>query len=590
MGLLNPDDIAGSVKVLKDKLEQHREGWTATFKENRKFYRGEQWTEQQKSKMRSANAEPLVLNDYFAAIRDKKGQIQRGKPTITAFPRDNNDVNVANFYRDLIAYTLDHQNYDMKEDLVITDSLVGGLGWLECFWNPLLEDRQGDLEINYLDPLSIYPDTEASLPDYSDGEFMLKKLNLPTERVKVLFPKHAKDIGPSHVEGPHTRLGDTGDYISNFDQAEEKFIRGDRTELLELWLKEHGTWALFQYLGPDVPGMESRQILWHKVATDKDLDELVEQYDENYDFVQIVDHRMKIITVAGGVVVQDVYSEYAHNTFPFVPFVGIPTETAYPSSQGDQVKEAQKISNTLYSLLISNLTTMNNPIWLAAKGLVDRHDLRRLERDGFKSGAIIKVKPPIEQALRREPGVGIDASIQLVMQMLDQKMERIFGVRGSLRGEREQGVKSGKMLQTLIQQASQSISSDNMSITQARRQLGVLLVSCIQQFYSPDRAVRVVGQDRAMAVQQHEAMPFDLKVGKFDVIVGDISSQPSNNLEEFMFLVELRQMGVPIDAKTLIEAAPLANKEVILQRLQQQEQMMAQQGIDPSQPQSMPTA
>jgi hypothetical protein len=576
--IIDPSNKAGSLKRLKQKLDEHRAGWKETFRTNRRFYRGEQWTEDQKTRLKHANAEPLTLNDYFAAIRDKKGQVVRGKPTITAYPRDVNDVTIAQFYRDMISYILYANKYEMLEDLVVTDMMVGGLGWLECLWNPRLEDRQGDIEINYIDALSIYPDTESSLPDYSDGEFILKVLTLPTKRVRQLFPEHKNKIGPSHDDVDGIKLEDTGDYVQNFDASEMKYIRTERTELWELWYKEHGTWAVFQYLGPPTDELAHRQVLWHPVNSDRDLQELVETYDEQYEFYQVTDHRMKILTVANDQVLQDIYSEDVHNSFPFVPFVGIPTETAYPTSQGSQVQEVQKINNVLYSLMIAGLTSMNNPMTFVAKGLVDRDTIRKLEEQGGTPGLVVPVKPPIEAAVRREPGVGFDASIQIVMQQLDAKMERLFGVRGSLRGEREQGVKSGRMLQTLIQQAQVSIGPDALYISLARTALGKKIVSHIQQYYTPDRTIRIVGQDKAAQIQTVQSAPFDLKVGKFDIVVGDATSQPQNTMEEFLFLVELRNMGIPIDNRTLIESAPLSNKEVILERLQEQEQLLQQLG------------
>lgn len=584
MGLIDKDNLVGSVEKLKQKLEENRYAWIEKVLENRKFYRGEQWTTEQEEKLKQANTTPLQINDYYSAIRDKKGQLIRGKPIITAYPRDNDDVDIANFYRDLISYILYINQYDIIEDKVVTDSLTGGIGWVECLFNPLLNNREGEVELIYQDTIDVLFDPESRMPDYSDAEFVMKVLDLPLDRVVRLFPQAKDDLlaEPPHTPSPSTR--ETGDYVTNFDDSERAVIREDRIELIELWIKEYGTWAMMQYLGLDPDQMRTDRVRWVEVEKDDDIRAALND-NPDYEVVEIQDHRIKIITVAGGIELQNVYSEYAHNRFPLIPIVGISTETGYPSSQGEQVKEIQKINNTLYSLMVSNLTATNNPITVLAQGLVEKAMIKKIETEGAYPGAVWVAKPPLDQAIQRRPGVGIDASIQLVLQWLDSKIERLFGVRGSLRGEREPGVKSGRMLQMLISQAAGSLTSDALPITASRRELGKLIVSNIQQFYLPTRAIRVVGRDRVSALVNLQSLPTDLRIGKFDIIVGDVTSQPANRLEEFAFLLEinnvLAQQGVPLDYETLIEAAPLSNKELILQRLKEREQRMAQMAIQP---------
>ncbi len=594
MSIINPSDPVGSVLDLKLRLDDKRAGWRDNFIENREFKRGEQWTPAQKARMRDANAEPLRINDFWAAIRDKKGTILRGKPIITAFPRENDDIEVAKFFESVIAYILYNQNFDMLEDMVTDDMLVGGLGFIECLWNPLMEDRQGDVELNYLDPLTAYPDIESVLPDYSDGEFFMKALSFPTDQVRRMFPKHKNDIMPRGEEEWRQSgiVRETDDYVQNFESSDEKNIRSDRTEVIETWVKEYGTWAMFQWLGEDTDELKSREVVWHEVENNKDLKELVAK-DKEYSLIEVVDHRIKIYTVAGGVLVQGVYSEYAHNRFPFVPYIGIPTETGYPTSQGEQIKESQKIKNMLYSLLIARLTTVNNPPTVVNKYLMDKDDLRKLEQDGMKTGVIIKTKGPIGDALQRQQGVPIDPSIQLVMQMMDQKDERLFGIRGSQRGEREPGVKSGRFFQMLLNQAITAQSSDQLYIGIARRNLGQIIVSYVQQFFTPERSVRIVGEETAGRVIRKGVVPSDLKVGKVDIVTGDATSQPANNLEEFISLVELEEIlqrsGDSMGAETLVEAAPIGNKETILRRIKEnrqarQQALMGQGGQGPAFP------
>ena len=134
------------------------------------------------------------------------------------------------------------------------------------------------------------------------------------------------------------------------------------------------------------------------------------------------------------------------------------------------------------------------------------------------------------------------------------------------------------------------------SLSMSKRRIGKLLVYILQKHYSPERILRIV----ASAARREEVLVGGQQVNpesaeemnalrqllettdltKFDVNITESASSPSTMHANFQILAELAKQGLPISPITILQMAPLPNKQQVVAQTQQEmdRQMQIEQG------------
>ena len=155
--------------------------------------------------------------------------------------------------------------------------------------------------------------------------------------------------------------------------------------------------------------------------------------DGRYEFVEILQTRIKVTASIGQVLLYENILDT--DTYPIIPIPNIWTNTPYPKSDVNKVKDMQRLLNKLFSLALSHTETSAGLKLLVPQGSVE--DLRQLEKDWANPNAVIEYDPSFGEPHYPSPQP-LSGEFYALINQCEKYIDLNFGVPELL-----QGMKSG---------------------------------------------------------------------------------------------------------------------------------------------------
>lgn len=161
---------------------------------------------------------------------------------------------------------------------------------------------------------------------------------------------------------------------------------------------------------------------------------------------------------------------------------------------------------------------------------------------------------------------------------------RITGVNAEMLGQTTQKTVSGRAIQSRQAGGLVGLGSVFLNWTETKTLIGQLIVRCIQQYYSPEKMDRIIGDaDRrlqALGFGSPDAVPPQVMYEKFkqlkqidmDVVVSFQDASPTARAAQFTQLMQLASIGMPVPPPIIIEATDVPYKQEITGALAKQGQ------------------
>jgi hypothetical protein len=217
-------------------------------------------------------------------------------------------------------------------------------------------------------------------------------------------------------------------------------------------------------------------------------------------------------------------------------------------------------------------------VWLS-KG--ENADIESVRRTYSKAGFIGEYagQPPIP-VLPQQLSDGDMAMLQFGIEAI----MRITGVNAEMLGQTTQKTVSGRAIQSRQAGGLVGLGSVFMNWTETKTLIGQLIVRCIQQYYSPEKMDRIIGDaDRrlqALGFMTPDSVPPQVMYEKFkqlkqidmDVVVSFQDASPTARAAQFTQLMQLASIGMPVPPPLIIEASDAPYKQEITAALAKQGQ------------------
>jgi hypothetical protein len=172
---------------------------------------------------------------------------------------------------------------------------------------------------------------------------------------------------------------------------------------------------------------------------------------------------------------------------------------------------------------------------------------------------------------------------------LDKKdFDAISGIFDVTQGRRPVGIEAASAI-TELQEAAQTrlrLKVRNMEV--ALERMGELIVGLVQEFYTEERTIRLVGTNLAkpqfVTINQNVLGDDgsvkrinDVSVGKYDVEIGVGSTMPINKTRRYAEMMEMYKNGI-VDGQAVLENSTLSPEEQnrAMMRMQQKQEMLQQ--------------
>lgn len=590
------DNIVNDIKAVEDYfLERFEEG-----EQNYNYYKGNQWTEEEKRKHYEQFRRVYVFNEIFNKIDHIIGTENTTRIDTVLVPREPNDAEEVEILNIVLKWIEQINNLHFVQTEVFTDALIRGVGFSALRWK--FEDVEfGYPEIISIPPYEIVWDISSKDLSFHDARWLARIQYLTKQSLKELFPLHS-DIIESQSRGNFDAF--LPDRFNNFPYYNElyhhRYLGGHSNEEDEvLPLIEYYDYIVNPtYIVYDDIKNEDIKFNNLKDAQDfyrgkKDAYEeagytLINPDGEPALFLYTINEKVYRQTlIIGNEVIE--HTDLATPFFPYFPCFAFFMHGDYWSFVRHLISP-QDLINRSFSQLDYQLGASEKGITTVIKSLLDKSvTLESFTREYSKTKPIIPVLS--HDAIRIHPPEQANAQLY---QQVNFGMQRIIEYAGghNILGYTEKAGESGRAVAERAQQAgiARLPLFDKLQIW--RMEQAKAIVWYIKNVMNIVQISRILGDEKILKFKKPlpEIMA-SLKEIQYDIIV-DETSRSESIRERYFEQLKNMFMQFPtapeVVVPTLIEYSnlPELQKKELLKRLEfyqtysmQKQQMMHEENL-----------
>lgn len=526
-----------AAKKFRSTFDRHWDRWY-------RLYSGQQW-EGPRPEWRSTP----VVNFIFSTIETILPIMTDNNPQINVVPKNRSSMQTSFLMGTIMEMIWQKQRMGIKLPETIKNALKYGTGIQKVWWNPKLADGLGDVAISVVDPRHFYPSPGAK--SIEDASYVVFAANVPLDTVLRDFPE-AKgrivggiwDEDLSVHKTSTSQRADSGVFLGPTSNT----AGTDVTNNTGSTQGRDGTMSRDQL----VTFIE----WWHKDDNDQTW----------------------VTIMANGILLKHDKNPFNHNKFPFVKYVDylIPS-MFWGMGEVQQLEKLQESINQRRAQTTDILRLTGNPPFVADadSGVNPKAMTNRPASIIFKNrGSEVKWLTPPQ----------LPAALFEIQELDKQDFDAISGVLDVTQGRRPTGIEAASAIAELQEAAQTRIRFKVRLMEEAMKELGEMMLSLVQQFYTEERTIRIKGpsnggyefvqinQETINPATQQPTRINDVTIGEFDVEIGVGSTMPVNKTRRADQMIELFQLGV-VDKRAVLEnvGLPPEEYEQILARMEQEE-------------------
>lgn len=608
---------ATAIKILealrKAKLrdEKERAIWEKCYEYVNNRVGGElgQWAEEDRGQLREVGKPTISFNEIKKFVNRICGAQRQTKVDEKAFPKDDvADVSTSDIITDLLKYVRDVNDAENHYNRMFRDGVITSRGWMKVEWSDEL-DILGEITLKSVNPKNIYIVGSGEAYDLMDRLGLLEVLPMTKEEIIALFPEKEDEIeemakDPEKEteipvsEGDDYAFGGSIPLEDVYDKEEQKFnvLRYQKFEYRDIKFLQNGM------------NGQLKEIELNKKQAKEAANLISMQTGVPHTLINKRVRRVRVYYSVGNVLLSEEWSKYKHNKFDLVgyfPYVDDGTTTGVVQDLLDPQDE----KNKRHSQIIHILGTAARSSFVTSKGVFD--DIEQTRKDLSRIGFVHEANVPIGQINQAIVPIQNDLTpIPAIIQMditATSEMKEISGISDAGLGVVPSGVKSGRGINELQQPVEMIIGEifDNYLIS--RKAIARLIVALIQQYYTSERKIRILGEFNPAIADERTKMMMgnglvsmdegqkmvtinkdsgdgvlnDVTVGKYDIVIEHIPSHPTMRRARYFEMLNMKSMGAPVKWSTIIKNSDVPNKNELLRDALEAEQAMAILGAMP---------
>lgn len=549
------------------------------------YYDAMQWTEDEAAELMNRGQAPLVYNEIKPTIDWMIGTERRTRIDYKVLPRKKEGSKDAENKSKLLKYLSDTNKTVFHRSAAFADAVKAGVGWLESGIKG--DDTDELLYTRKEDWRKVLHDSTSIEPDISDARYLFRWKWLDMDIAEVYFPESLEMLQMAGTDGLQlngidvdedetwylgARVTAPGQDFSSASVGKYSPYNGsaytrstrERVKLIEAWYRMP---VKKQYFADgDL----------YKTAFDPKSQQHQAALDGGYSLHDkiVMEIRCCIFTSKG--IVFDGPSPYEHNRFPLVPvWCYRRKRDNAPYGAIRNLRDPQDDINKRASKALWILST--NQI-IAETGAVDDWDELR-EEAARADGIIVK---NTGKFLEMNRDVALAETHLKLMDRGSQHIRNVGGVTAENLG-RETNANSGKAITARQDQGGVVTTEPFDNYRFALQLVGEIELSNIEQFYTEEKAVRIVGdKGNAKFINLNQADPEtgkllnDVTEFQADYVVSEQDYRSSLRQAMFESLFEIvgriAQMNPQAALNMLdmvVELADLPNKDALVERIRQ---------------------
>lgn len=587
MSRIKEDVKARENREIFQRYAEARRDWDVEARDAIDFTLGNHYTAEESEVLQSVGQADFTIDRIYAAI-DKLKSLMTSRPVkfgVTA--REDSDTKLANVWRTLLEYIYDISDGQHHFKQAVHDYATAGIGYFYAYVEPEADYGRGEVMFTHVNPFRVYVDPASRDRYFKDAANILMSTILTKEQLLDLYPDVEEFL-------PNIETHNMSDYYDDYPDSQQKNSQNVFTPA-EVEDKDYENTITQRYR--IIERFSKVRVPYYRVADQQNNTETImsaeafeifvaeneAKFNNNtYAFVEIPQTRIKVTASLGQVLLYETILDT--DTYPIVPIPNIWTNTPYPKSDVNKVKDMQRLLNKLFSLALSHAQTSAGLKLLVPQGSVE--SISQLEKDWANPNAVIEYDPSYGEPHFPSPQP-LTSQFYALINQVERYIDLNFGVPELLQGFKEGAPQSVRGTMLLAQMGEGRGASKLRDIEMALQQLGKVLYQMSKEHYTFEKKFRIVQPNNDITqfainnrlyddkTKELVKIENDITSGQFDVRVVSGSTMPNNKHAEYQMYLEAYQLGL-IDRTEALKKTEIFDKEGVLQRTGEVQRM---QGI-----------
>ncbi len=552
------------VKMIRDWFKDskaHYSEWRTNAREDFKFRAGDQWDEEDKTKLESENRPAIVFNRVAPVINSVSGFESSNRQEVRYRPRTLDDSGINDVYTQAAKFFRDECDAEDEESDSFKDAITCGMGWTETFVD-YEDDPEGLIKTERVSPLEMYPDCKATKQNLADARYHIRLREFAEEDFNTYWP----GVEVSGEEGDSDDQSDPSKSYAGDDYAHAS--KGHNTKTgkyyvlhCQYWLREVYYRAVDPLTGQSVELDEERYKTLSAVA--------------EFEAVKLTRKKFKQAFVCGQTLL-DQSDGPCQGHFGFQCITGFRDEIkrvwmGLMAAMKDPQRWANKFLSQFQDIVNSNA---KGGVFVESGYLVDP---KKAENQWNNPSSMILLKEGgINKIKERQMSV-FPASVDRLLEIAVASTRDVTGINLEFLGmaNRDQ---SG-VLEAERKRAVLVVLSDLFnSLRRYRKMQGRVLLYFIQNYIPEGRIIRMVGEDGI----KYAPLIQDKSVVQYDVIVDTAPNSPNMKSEAWNSLQNILpamiKAGIPVPPEVvMLMPLPVSIAEKWMEYIKQNSQPSPEQ-------------
>ena len=584
--MVKEDQKARDNRSIFRKYADARRDWDVEARDGIDFTLGNHFTTEESDILQSIGQADFTVDRIYAAI-DKLKSLMTSKPVkFSVLAREDSDAKMANVWKTLLEYIYDISDGQHHFKQAVHDYATTGMGYFYAYIDPEKDFGRGEVMFTHINPFRVYVDPASKDRYFKDAANIILSTIITREQLLDLYPDIEQFL--DKIE-KHQNSDVYDDYPDSLNKNSQKVFTPSEIDNMDY---DSAITDRFRIL----ERFTKVKVPFYRVADNKEETEVImsqEQFlvfseqnergiaDGRYEFVEILQTRIKVTASIGQVLLYENILDT--DTYPIIPIPNIWTNTPYPKSDVNKVKDMQRLLNKLFSLALSRAQTSAGLKLLVPQGSVE--DLRQLEKDWANPNAVIEYDPSFGEPHYPSPQP-LSGEFYALINQCEKYIDLNFGVPELLQGMKSGAADSVRGTMLLAQMGEGRGASKLRDIEMSLQQLGKVIYQMSKEHYTFQKSFRIVQPNNDITefsvnnrlyddkTKELIKIKNDITSGAFDVRVVAGSTMPSNKYAEYQMYMEAYQLGL-IDRTEALKKTDIFDKQGVLERTGEVQRMQS---------------
>lgn len=537
------------------------------------FFAGQQWEEADLNLLKLQRRPALTINKILSTLSTVLGEQIYNRTEVLFRPANGSPPEVAEALTKVWMQISQNNQLPWARSDVFCDGVIRSRGFYDVRLD-FTDSMMGEVRVSQLNSKNVLidPDAEEYDPDHWNDVFITKWLT--AQDIELLYGKEAAEYlkssqsqfsyGYDSIERVRDRFAGSklsGVYYHDDDEQQvQRNIRVIERQYRKLDKQDHFVDITTGDMRPVPPSWDRDRIA-----------QMIEKMGGQIAVIPKLAKRVRWTVCADNMVLHDEWSPYKHFTVvPYFPYF------RYGKTIGlvENLLGPQEMLNKTSSQELHVINTTANSGWAVKRGSLVNMTIGELEANGAKSGLVLEYEGDV--APQKISPNQVPTGLDRLTYKAEEHIKGISGVSDSMQGFDRADV-AAKAIAYKQERGAVNLVKPMDNLERTDWILARNVLDIVQEYYTEPRLVTITNESVSHETESVEVNHFDettgqitndLTLGEYSIVITSTPHRASLEDSQFEQARALREIGIEIPDRVLIENSRLQNRADIIKAIE----------------------